>query len=167
MANGLQWIIREAKHLRRKDRNRREWRDYIKQASAIYAQKHKGRSPVGKPRKKTRRRRVVVRTKKVVRRRRVRGVSTRSKSHVDKNRITANIQVGSMSAHNAYMIARLKQRNGELAAIEAGLHRLRTKLRTERGDKYMNKSRRDQIKNYANYKRELKREITSLKRLIK
>ena len=52
MANALQWIIKEAKHLRRKDRNRKEWRDYVAQASAIYARKHKGKSPVGKPRRK-------------------------------------------------------------------------------------------------------------------
>lgn len=166
MANALQWIIREAKHLRRKDRNRREWKEYIAQASGIYARKHKGRSPVGKPRKKTKPRHAPGTARRKTRKR-VRGVSTRSKSHVDKNRITANIQVGSTSAHNDYMIARLKQRNGELVGIEAAIHRMKTKLRTERGDKYMNKTRREQVKRYMDYKRELKREITSLKRLIK
>lgn len=55
----LQWIIKEAKSLRRKyphryDRLKNPWRDgYMKQASAIYASTHKGKSPVGhkKPKK--------------------------------------------------------------------------------------------------------------------
>ena len=44
----LKWIIAEAKKLRKKDRNRKQWKDYVAQASAIYAKKHHGRSPVGK-----------------------------------------------------------------------------------------------------------------------
>lgn len=109
MANGLQWIIREAKHLRRKDRNRREWRDYIKQASAIYARKHKGRSPVGKPRKKMKRH---ARPGRVRRRRVVRGLSTNSKSHVDKNRFkSVNVQIGKVTAGSltAELRRRIKQ----------------------------------------------------------
>jgi|SRR5882672_556760 len=50
--NALQWIIREAKTLRRKGRNLKQWKEYVAQASAIYAKKHKGKSPVGKKRKR-------------------------------------------------------------------------------------------------------------------
>jgi hypothetical protein len=45
----LQSIIKEAKNLRSKYPKRfSKWTDYVKQASAIYANKHKGKSPVGK-----------------------------------------------------------------------------------------------------------------------
>jgi len=45
----LQNIIKEAKSLRAKYPKRySKWTDYVKQASAIYASKHKGKSPVGK-----------------------------------------------------------------------------------------------------------------------
>ena len=45
----LQWIIKEAKALRKKFPKRfKTWTEYVKQASAIYATKHKGKSPVGK-----------------------------------------------------------------------------------------------------------------------
>jgi len=45
----LQNIIKEAKSLRKNFPKRfKKWTDYVKQASAIYASKHKGKSPVGK-----------------------------------------------------------------------------------------------------------------------
>lgn len=90
----LEQIIKEAKSLRRKFPNRYKhlanpWRDgYMKQASAIYASKHKGRSPVGK-------------------KRHVSNVETRSKSHVDKNRVTANIQIGSSGISQDHAIQRV------------------------------------------------------------
>ena len=45
----LEWITKEAKKLR-KDYPKRfaTWKEYVAQASAIYASKHKGKSPVGK-----------------------------------------------------------------------------------------------------------------------
>jgi len=43
----LQSIIKEAKIIRKKYPNK-EWKDCVAQASAIYASKHKGKSPVGK-----------------------------------------------------------------------------------------------------------------------
>lgn len=45
----LQWIVKEAKTLKKKYPKRfSTWREYVAQASAIYASKHKGKSPVGK-----------------------------------------------------------------------------------------------------------------------
>lgn len=45
----LQNIIKEAKSLKKSFPKRfKKWTDYVKQASAIYASKHKGKSPVGK-----------------------------------------------------------------------------------------------------------------------
>jgi hypothetical protein len=45
----LQWIVKEAKSLKKSYPKRfTKWTDYVKQASAIYASKHKGKSSVGK-----------------------------------------------------------------------------------------------------------------------
>ena len=45
----LQWILKEAKSLKKQYPKRfTKWTDYVAQASAIYASKHKGKSPVGK-----------------------------------------------------------------------------------------------------------------------
>ena len=44
----LEWITKEAKKLRKEYPKRfATWREYVAQASAIYASKHKGKSPVG------------------------------------------------------------------------------------------------------------------------
>lgn len=45
----LQWIVKEAKAIKNKYPKRfSKWTEYVAQASAIYASKHKGKSPVGK-----------------------------------------------------------------------------------------------------------------------
>ena len=45
----LSWIVSEAKDLKKKYPKRfSTWKEYVAQASAIYASKHKGKSPVGK-----------------------------------------------------------------------------------------------------------------------
>lgn len=47
--SALQWIIKEAKKIKKEYPNRfTTWREYVAQASAIYASKHKGKSTVGK-----------------------------------------------------------------------------------------------------------------------
>jgi hypothetical protein len=62
----LQSIIKEAKSLRAKYPKRfSKWTDYVKQASAIYASKHKGKIPVGKKKvvkKKAAKKKVVKKT---------------------------------------------------------------------------------------------------------
>lgn len=48
----LKWITNEAKKLKKAYPKRfATWREYVAQASAIYASKHKGKSPVGKKHK--------------------------------------------------------------------------------------------------------------------
>lgn len=48
----LQWIVKEAKKIKKEYPKRfSKWTDYVAQASAIYAKKHKGHSPVGKKKK--------------------------------------------------------------------------------------------------------------------
>jgi len=57
----LQWIIKEAKIIRKKS-PKMEWKKAVAQASAIYASKHKGKSPIGKkkaaPKKKAAKKRI-------------------------------------------------------------------------------------------------------------
>jgi len=58
----LQTIVKEAKSIKKAYPNRfAKWTDYVKQASAIYASKHKGKSPVGKKKavKKTAKKKLV------------------------------------------------------------------------------------------------------------
>jgi hypothetical protein len=59
----LQWIVKEAKSIKKKYPKRfSKWTEYVAQASAIYASKHKGKSPVGKkkaaPKKKAAKKRI-------------------------------------------------------------------------------------------------------------
>lgn len=80
-STALSWITSEAKRLRRKDNDRRTWKQYVAQASAIYAKKHKGKSPVGRKHK-------------------VSGQVTKSKSHTDKNKFrNVDISIGAISHH--------------------------------------------------------------------
>ena len=45
----LQWIVKEAKAIKKQYPKRfAKWTDYVAQARAIYANKHGGKSPVGK-----------------------------------------------------------------------------------------------------------------------
>jgi hypothetical protein len=51
--NALRWITTEAKKIKRRFPHRfKKWTQYVAQASAIYASKHKGKSPIGHKRKK-------------------------------------------------------------------------------------------------------------------
>lgn len=50
--NALKWITTEAKKIKKAHPKRfKTWAEYVKQASAIYASKHKGKTPVGKKHK--------------------------------------------------------------------------------------------------------------------
>jgi hypothetical protein len=60
----LQQIIKEAKILRKKN-PKMEWKKAVAQASAIYASKHKGKSPVGKKHKKVARKKAIKKVGKV------------------------------------------------------------------------------------------------------
>jgi hypothetical protein len=146
--SALTWIIKEAKKLKR-DYPRRfsKWTDYVAQASAIYASKHKGKSPVGKKRvgatkfiEKGETPRTPAKVYKRVRDNkghfksvRVAGVDTVSKTHTDKNRITANIQIGSVAYHKKAIRGKIEHKlAGKLLEREkATLKRDKRKLTKE------------------------------------
>lgn len=95
----LIWITSEAKRLQKKDGNRKPWKKYFSQADAIYAKKHGGRSPVGKPKKqRTVKKRKSAKKRKPVKS--VKGVTTKSKSHTDKNKFrNVDITIGAINDH--------------------------------------------------------------------
>ena len=159
----LQWIVKEAKSIKKSYPNRFEkWTDYVKQASAIYASKHKGKSPVGKKKavKKTAKKKLVKKVgvvkkrvlkkaapkknvKKVLKKnthygkvkshmRRVNGVTTKSKTHTDKNKITANIQIGKIDSK---LISEYKDTLGRIKYYETtiDMFKIAIKQHKERG----------------------------------
>lgn len=85
----LKWIVTEAKKLKKQHPKRfATWREYVAQASAIYASKHKGKIPVGKKHKKS------VGAVKKVARKKVASKKVASKSyHKDTKSHNVNIRV--------------------------------------------------------------------------
>jgi len=194
----LQWIVKEAKSIKKAYPNRfAKWTDYVKQASAIYASKHKGKSPVGKKKavKKTAKKKLVKKVgvvkkrvlkkaapkktvKKVLKKhthwgkvkthtRRVNGVTTKSKTHTDKNKITANIQIGAISKHQ---MTALHDALSHLHRYENTLNDLKHEItiskKSNYGKSYILAIKRD-IKLYSDIIKEQKIHITQLKRHIK
>lgn len=194
----LQWIVKEAKSIKKAYPNRyAKWTDYVKQASAIYATKHKGKSPVGKKKavKKTAKKKVVKKVgvikKKVVKKeapkkaakkvikkhthygkikshmRRVNGVTTKSKTHTDKNKITANIQIGAISKHQ---MTALHDALSHLHRYENTLNDLKhdiTLSKKSNYDKSYILAIKKDIELYRDIIKEQKIHITQLKRHIK
>ena len=194
----LQWIVKEAKSIKKAYPNRfAKWTDYVKQASAIYASKHKGKSPVGKKKavKKTAKKKLIKKVgvvkkrvlkkaapkktvKKVLKKhthwgkvkthtRRVNGVTTKSKTHTDKNKITANIQIGAISKHQ---MTALHDALSHLHRYENTLNDLKHEItiskKSNYGKSYILAIKRD-IKLYSDIIKEQKIHITQLKRHIK
>ena len=193
----LQIIIKEAKIIKKAYPNRfAKWTDYVKQASAIYASKHKGKSPVGKNKavKKTAKKKLVKKvgvvkkkvlkkaapkksTKKVIKKhthygkvkahiRRVNGVTTKSKTHTDKNKITANIQIGAISKHQ---MTALHDALSHLHRYENTLNDLKHEITISKKSNY-NKSYilaiKKDIELYKDIIKEQKLHITQLKKHI-
>ena len=95
----LQWIVKEAKKLKKEYPKRfSTWREYVAQASAIYAKKHKGKSPVGKKRSisGTTKRKVVKKAAKKVAKKAVKKETVRNYgSHKDTQSHNVKINVTS------------------------------------------------------------------------
>ena len=87
----LKWITTEAKKIKKQHPHRfKKWTDYVAQASAIYASKHKGKSPVGKKHKVSGVKKKVVK-KKVVKKSPVRSLHKDTKSHNVNIRVMSGI----------------------------------------------------------------------------
>lgn len=93
----LKWITSEAKKLKKKYPKRfTTWREYVAQASAIYAKKHKGKSPVGKKRK------AVKKVGAVKKKATPKSVHKDTKSHNVNIRVVSGI-VGSVDIYKTYV----------------------------------------------------------------
>jgi hypothetical protein len=99
----LQTIIKEAKAIRKKY-PAKSWKDCVKQASAMYAAKHKGKSPVGKKRKVVKKSAPKKRAKKAIKKyTRFAGITTKSKTHTDYNKPEVNIQIGAVKRGSKFI----------------------------------------------------------------
>lgn len=167
--SALSWIIKEAKVLRKKDRNRKEWKDYVAQSSAIYASKHKGKSPIGKPKKKVgktilleKNETAKSRTKKVVR------IHRNKNGTFDKitSKSVGNITDMYRYLQNSHYLKQLEQLNKDLARHTGQLNQAKIDKRNAPTSK--EKSHLD--KYIAEINRHIdstKKRITQIKSLIK
>jgi len=179
----LQSIIKEAKSLRAKYPKRfTKWTDYVKQASAIYASKHKGKSPVGKKKatKKVIKKRVVKKklvkktiskkpTEKVILKK-VHAAKTTSKNLYNKLDKLDEAQ----HAHMAKKMGNIKDITFQhlqqiLRKIEMNDHYINTIQKLLKEKKYsplQKNSFKKSMKDYQLYNKELKIQKTELKKLL-
>lgn len=128
----LQVIIKEAKAIRKKS-PKMEWKKAVAQASAIYASKHKGKSPVGKKKvakkaiKKTATKKAVGKYVKTVRKGKITdviykrkkiGAVKKSATTMHKDTKSHNVNIRVMSGMNAKIIKRLQDITNEIEQRE-------------------------------------------------
>ena len=128
----LQWIIKEAKAIRSKS-PKMEWKKAVAQASAIYASKHKGKSPVGKKKvvkkaaKKVAKKKAVGKYVKTVRKGKVTDVikkkavkktATKKASSMHKDTKSHNVNIKVMSGVSDKLISSYKDNLGKIRYYE-------------------------------------------------
>lgn len=165
----LKWIVSEAKKLKKKYPHRfKKWTDYVAQASAIYASKHKGKSPVGKKRKVSGVKKKAVK-KKAVKKSPVRSMHKDTKSH--------NVNIRVMSGSNKLNI--INKENDILQRIKSlikynddiNLHIIKWKerLKNDKSDTFLKlqkKSVQENIKKYTKLLKSNKKYLIELKKSI-
>jgi len=180
----LQSIIKEAKSLRAKFPKRfKKWTDYVKQASAIYATKHKGKSPVGNKKiakKKVAKKKIAKKkiakksiskkpTEKVILKK-VHSAKTTSKNLFNKldklDEAQHKHMMGKMGAINKIALDHYKQVLNKIENIEKQINGYSILVKNK---SYSLKSRK-QVKsfllNLKRYLKELKTQKTELKKLL-
>lgn len=166
--SALTWIIKEAKHLRAKDHNRKTWKEYVSQASAIYASKHKGKSPVGKKRKVGR---VPVAKKKVtaVRKKQVGKIKVKRTVKVKQTAKITGITYQYRYLQNAIYLKRIEQLNKEEREAIHNLEKVKAEFRAMPAEQRL-KNRSLVKKQLASIQASIKNiraQISSTKSLIK
>jgi len=180
----LQLIIKEAKILRKKN-PKMEWKKAVAQASAIYASKHKGKSPIGKKKKSATKKKKTVKKKiaakkKVVKKRIVSGVRKRKKiseqSILNKihkvkenvNKLDEAQHKHMMGAINKHTIEKLNKSIDNVMKYEFLINSINNKLKNK--SKYSSLIINDLKKTKKSYimlLREEKKHISELKKHIK
>jgi hypothetical protein len=170
----LQSIIKEAKAIRKKS-PKMEWKKAVAQASAIYASKHKGKSPVGKKHavkkkaaKKKSVKRVGVIKKKAIRKSATKRKPT-EKTVLKSIKRAVSVQKAHMSGlHKAdhTIISKYKHTAEEIARQTKYLHDWQNNIHNvhHKADKLIYRTRIKEIKKYIS---ELKNHARELKKLLK
>jgi hypothetical protein len=173
----LQSIIKEAKAIRKKS-PKIEWKKAVAQASAIYASKHKGKSPVGKKKavKKAAKKKAVgsvkkKAAKKVARKKATKKVGVVKKATtMHKDTKSHNVKISVMSGVNDKILQDLKQINerenyfnNQLIRLKQDYAALKTQ-KNSRGHIIANKRYEQQVKSIL---RTIKKEKANLKKHIK
>jgi len=170
----LQSIIKEAKAIRKKN-PKMEWKKAVAQASAIYASKHKGKSPVGKKhavkKKAAKKKAVGVIKKKVVKK----TATKRAKKKPTEKAVLKSIK-HAVSVQKAHMsglhkpdhtiIIKYKHTAEEIARQTKYLHDWQNNIHNvhHKADKLIYRNRIKEIKKYIS---ELKNHARELKKLLK
>lgn len=157
----LQWIVKEAKKLKKEYPKRfSKWTDYVAQASAIYAKKHKGKSPVGKKKgkvsgvkKKTVKKKVV---KKAIKKATPKSYHKDTKSHNVKISVVSGV-VGSLD--NLHRL--IKEKSTTIQKIET----LKINIKNS-GDKETKEHFKFWLKRYKKYLLGLNKQISEAKKHI-
>jgi hypothetical protein len=180
----LQSILKEAKALKKAYPKRySKWTDYVKQASAIYASKHKGKSPVGKKKsaKKVAKKKAVGKVDKklakglakkglkmphgydvVKRKRKISGVKKKpsEKAVLKSIKHAASVQKAHMSGISHHAIDRIKTAMSHLSNYEAIVRKYMSLPLKER------KANAAAIKKLKHLVKETKTHISQLKKSI-
>lgn len=159
----LKWIVNEAKKLKKQYPHRfKKWTDYVAQASAIYASKHKGKSPVGKKHKVSGIKKKAV--KKATSKKRVVKKSPARMLHKDTKSHNVNIRVMSGIDKMTDLHNSLKRKEGAIKTINYITNHIKTIPAKEKSLK--NHWKRE-LKENKRYLITLNKHISSIKKHIK
>ena len=188
----LQWIIKEAKAIRSKS-PKMEWKKAVAQASAIYASKHKGKSPVGKKKvvkkaaKKVAKKKAVGKYVKTVRkgkvtdviykRKKISGVkkkavkktATKKASSMHKDTKSHNVNIKVMSGVSDKLISSYKDNLGKIRYYETTIDMFKKAIKEhkKRGlTPIMVSNLKKDIKKFSSLIKELKTHAKELKKHI-
>lgn len=155
---GLSWILQEAKHLRTKDRNRKDWKAYVAQATAIYKNKKRSGKKLGKTVILEKGETTKSKTKKVVK------VKRNKNGTFHKLSTVGNITDGYRYLQNQTYIRRVQALNQELLSENKKLDHLKHLYK-------MHKDKRPELKKAIDLLRRsianIKQQISATKSLIK
>lgn len=187
--SALQWIIKEAKSLRAKN-PKMIWKKAVAQASAIYASKHKGKSPVGKKKavKKVAKKKAIKRTatkkigsklvlkkneqrlgltvKKAAKKKAVKKTAKKVSSlHTDTKSHNVNIRV--MSGVNKSVMEDLEHTVKRIQQLENNIHNYNTTLLRKDINPSFKKAIKNDLKSFKLQVKEKKTHLRELKKLLK
>jgi len=159
----LKWIVKEAKKIKKEYPKRfAKWTDYVAQASAIYAKKHKSHSPVGKKKAKVGAVKKKAAAKKVAHKKPHKKSPGRS-LHKDTKSHNVNIRVMSGIKDS---IREIESMHNRIAFNQGQLEAMQNMLKHEKFDSKEKKQIMHNIKLVKLRISDYKKHLTSLKKHI-